>query len=273
MERELSLLKKELAGSPHVEFQPAFHTIGMGPESAYRNMTSVLEAASSPVRPQAVLLCGFAGAVDPSVNTGDLIVSSRYCREKTNSIHDDHGLVAGCLDGLDYPDHFEPDPDLFQAACEAAQGSAHRSTPNLFLNPSLTVSGLIGSSSAKQAIWDRYHVSSVNMEDYWAAAAAKKAGVPFVSVRAVLDVAHQGLPDYLSSISHPGSGALRSTIMRPWRIPTLLTLASQMSRAQNSLALFGLSFIRRFCSVSAIDPGDSSAVIPEAITGIPGAGQ
>ncbi len=80
MERELSLLKKRLddpAGA-------TVHTLGIGPESAYRELRSLLKPApASDVngsRPgsRAVLLLGFAVAVDRSLKPGDLIISSRY---------------------------------------------------------------------------------------------------------------------------------------------------------------------------------------------------
>ena len=78
MERELSLLKKKLDDSAGV----TFHTIGAGPEIAYQELRSLLIPAPAPAfnRPRAVLLLGFAGAVEPSLKPGDLILSNRYYR-------------------------------------------------------------------------------------------------------------------------------------------------------------------------------------------------
>jgi hypothetical protein len=81
------------------------------------------------------------------------------------------------------------------------------------------------------------------MEDYWIAEAAAEAGVPFLAVRAVLDPARQGLPSYLIQRSARPAQVIHRTLIRPWRVPTLLRLAQQMKAAQGSLTRFSLAFI------------------------------
>ena len=191
MGRELSLLKKKLDDSAGV----TFHTIGIGPNTAYQELCSLLnpEPACSTNRPRAVLLLGFAGAVEPALKPGDLILSNRYYRAAPSVESALH--MADCPSGsrhqYDDPEFLDPDPWMRQQAVDSVQETAlHFSSL-----PSLTVDRVIDSPEDKRAAFDRYSVATVNMEDYWAAAAAQEAGVPFLSVRAVLDVAGQRLPD------------------------------------------------------------------------------
>ena len=281
MERELSLLKKKLDESARV----TFHTVGIGPELAYQRLRSLLKPApaSTVDRSGAVLLLGFAGAVDPSLKPGDLILSSRYHQTGSSpqGSSPDSPLAEadGGIDSLaqsndpflpNFPDFLEPDPWMLGQAVDAVQETALRFTSL----PSLTVDRVIGSLEDKRAVFDRYSVATVNMEDFPAAAAALEAGVPFLSVRAVLDVVDQPLPRYLPSLSPAllsiqGSRTVLSTLVHPWRITTLLRLAVQVRRAQWALAQFALSFIPKMADLpgaadleSAPEVGNSGRSLP-----------
>ena len=243
MEREFSLLKKKLEGPTGV----TFHTLGVGASRSYAEIRSMLRADlkdasnSDPSRQQAgaVLLLGFAGAVDDSLKPGDLILSSRYYRD-----------------------------DSSQTAIDTAQKNGLRLTGS----PSLTVGWVISSADRKRAIFQKYPVASVNMEDHWAAMAAQEAGVPFLSARAVLDPANQGLPRYLPSPSASGLETALSTFARPWRIGRLLNLAIQMRRAQSSLARFAISFIpimADLASLPCLNPSSENPSSDIAGTGLP----
>ena len=250
------MLKKKLDDSAGV----TFHTLGIGPELAYQGILSFLTPAPSTTvsRRRVVLLLGFAGAVDPSLRPGDLILSSRYYRPKASQ-------EASSLDspwaeadhpegnptqpyGRDLPDFLEPDPWMRQQAVAAIQKTALPFTPS----PSLTVDRVIRSPEDKRSIFERCSVATVNMEDYWAAAAAVEAGVPFLSVRAVLDLADQRLPGYLPSLSVAGARAILSTLVHPRRVAPLLRLAIYMRRAQWALARFALSFIPNITDISGM---------------------
>ena len=108
---------------------------------------------------------------------------------------------------------------------------------------SMTVPRTVTDTETKRDLYQQYHVSTVNMEDYWVARLAIAAKVPFLSVRAVLDTVDQGLPSYLVGLSgRPGRAAM-DTLSKPWRVPTMLRMARQMRQAQKSLARFVLAFI------------------------------
>ena len=110
---------------------------------------------------------------------------------------------------------------------------------------SLTVDHLVATPVEKQALRQQYNIGVINMEDYWVAAAAREAGVPSLSVRAVLDTASQRLPTYLSGLADHPARAITAGVAMPWRVPTLLRLAQQMRLAQERLAQFANSFIGR----------------------------
>ena len=257
MERESSLLKKQIDDSIAVKF----HTVGIGPERAYQGIRSMLgsrqDVDTPHNRPPMVLLLGFAGAVDGSLKSGDLVLSNRYRREALTADSPLAGIgippdASGRGEDTGWPDSLLPNQWMHQQALESVQSMNMRFT----LAPSLTVGRIINSPAEKRAIRDRIPVSTVNMEDYWAAAAAAEAGAHFLSVRAVLDVSDRRLPGYLSSMSASGSNAVLSTLGRPWRAPELLGLAIQMRSAQRSLARFALSFIPKIMSL----PGSASFV-------------
>ncbi len=268
------MLKKQIDVSAVL----TFHTIGIGPGRAYQGIRSMLKSRQNvdPAHncPPTVLLLGFAGAVDASLKSGDLVLSERYRREALtiNSPMDGIGILPdapGRRQDPGYPDSLLPHQWMHQQALDSGQSMNMRFTSA----PSLTVSSIIGSPADKRAILDQYSVSTVNMEDYWAAAAVQEAGAHFLSVRAVLDVSDQRLPGYLSSMSASGSNAVLSTLARPWRVPELLGLAIQIKSAQRSLARFALSFIPKIRSLpgsasfdSSLDAGDLSLPLENAHT-------
>ena len=76
------------------------------------------------------------------------------------------------------------------------------------------------------------------------ASAARKADVPFLSVRTVLDTAEQSIPGYLPGLSKGRSAVLTEIMLKPWRIPTLMKLKSQMDLCQSVLTQFGMTYFK-----------------------------
>ena len=180
--------------------------IGIGKAATQASLTRIAEA-----NPGAVILAGFCGAVAPNLRTGDLHVAISFLHPDEN-----HSIAA--------------DAQLSSAIL----ASAHRSDVHTCTQPSATVSR-IADASAKAELRRSTAAASVNMEDYWAAAAAESAGVPFASVRAILDTADQSLPDYLTEQDvHPAGVALNAAI-RPSRLPALVKLARQSHLARRNL--------------------------------------
>ena len=167
----------------------------------------------------AILAAGFCGALDPALRAGDLHIAGEF---HANGHSGDYGRVPA--DAI--PADARLTARLRAAAPDAAAG------------PSVTVAG-IAQPDAKATLWQTGAGRTVNMEDYWAAQAAAGAGLPFASVRAVLDTAGQSLPDCLAADGITGgAGTLRLALGvagHPGRAPALARLARQSRLAQQHL--------------------------------------
>ncbi len=227
MEQELTGLRRELLdieNSTGVHAQVEFQVLGVGPERAGATLTALLERS----RPQVdgVLVVGVAGGVEPSLETGDLLLADRY------ELH--NGAAQGAGQAI------KPDTQMLQTAQQAA---LDLSVP-IFDGGSLTVDHLVAGPEERQELLTQYQIQSVNMEDYRAAEAAQKAGVPFLSVRVVLDTASQRLPGYLPGLAKSRYKVVTNVLLQPWRIPTMLRLKRQLQLCQAVLTNFGVSYLK-----------------------------
>ena len=226
MEPELANLQREFDApeSPRGARVPVeFHFVGVGPRRAGAAMTEILRKAKR--RPEAVLMLGVAGAVNPGMESGDLVLADIYALDAEG----------------DTANNIAPDPGML----ESAEAAAAELRMPVSRGSSLTVDHLIVESSERQQLREKYAVGSVNMEDHAVAVAVGKAGVPFLSVRVILDTAEQRLPGYLPGLSKKPNAAFTEILLKPWRIPTLWKLKSQMDLCQAVLTRFGLSYLER----------------------------
>ena len=165
--------------------------------------------------PDGVIMVGFCGASDPALKTGDIHVASLLHATDGGSIPSDaiaanQGLTATLTD------------------------AAHANGCRVVTAPSATVPTVTG-IVIKSAVYAAWGAASVNMEDYWAACAARSAGVPFASVRAVLDTADEGLPPWVSLYARNARRAAWNLATHPGRVPTLLHLWRQAELARRQL--------------------------------------
>lgn len=278
MEHELAGLRRELqrrraagdvSGGITQEQPPLrLHVVGVGRRRAEAEVKALLESRSrsrltpgsatpSPSNmergpggearddaPERLLLLGFAGAVDPALRTGELSLSTRYYLVRSE-VPPSPLSQRGARGDWDF---LEPDGRMWRQAVEAI---ADAGLPSNQLD-SLTSNHLVATPAAKLALRRQYPVGVVNMEDYWVAAAARDAGVPFLSVRAVLDSASQRLPVYLLGLAEHQAREVILAVVMPWRIPTLIRLARQVRLAQQNLTSFALSFINRWYGVDLL---------------------
>ena len=227
MEQELTGLRRELReieDATGISSQVEFQVLGVGPERAGAAMAALLEDRRSKV--DGVLLVGVAGGVDPELETGDLLLADR------------HALQNGASQGAGQA--IKPDADMLQSAQKAA---LELSVP-IFNGGSLTVDHLVAEPHERESLRTEYQVYSVNMEDYRAAEAAQNAGVPFLSVRVVLDTASQRLPGYLPGLARSRYKVVTKILLMPWRIPTMLHLKRQLQLCQAVLTNFGVSYLK-----------------------------
>jgi len=129
---------------------------------------------------------------------------------------------------------------MWQQSADAA-GEAEVRVSHL---DSLTVDSLVSGTEEKAALGQSYPVGLVNMEDYWVAAAAAEAGVPFLSARVILDTANQTLPAYLPGLAGSPLRPILTAVFMPWRIPELIQLGLQFRLARAVLTRFALSYIQ-----------------------------
>ena len=227
MEQELTGLRRELReieDATGISSQVEFQVLGVGPERAGAAMAALLENRRSKI--DGVLLVGVAGGVDPELETGDLLLADR------------HALQNGASQGAGQA--IKPDAEMLQSAQKAA---LELSVP-IFNGGSLTVDHLVAKPHEREALRTEYQVYSVNMEDYRAAEAAQNAGVPFLSVRVVLDTASQRLPGYLPGLARSRYKVVTKILLMPWRIPTMLHLKQQLQLCQAVLTNFGVSYLK-----------------------------
>ena len=227
MEQELTGLRRELReieDATGISSQVEFQVLGVGPERAGAAMAALLENRRSKI--DGVLLVGVAGGVDPELETGDLLLADR------------HALQNGASQGAGQA--IKPDAEMLQSAQKAA---LELSVP-IFNGGSLTVDHLVAEPHEREALRTEYQVYSVNMEDYRAAEAAQNAGVPFLSVRVVLDTASQRLPGYLPGLARSRYKVVTKILLMPWRIPTMLRLKRQLQLCQAVLTNFGVSYLK-----------------------------
>ena len=114
----------------------------------------------------------------------------------------------------------------------------------MFSGGALTDDHWVDEIQEREDLRQQYQATSVNMEDYRAAEAAQNAGVPFLSVRVVLDTANQRLPGYLPGLAKSPYKVVTNVLLMPWRIPTMLRLKKQLQLCQAVLTNFGLSYMR-----------------------------
>ena len=181
--------------------------IGVGRERAELGLTAV--AAKSP---SAIVMIGFCGGAAPCLRTGDLHVAEVF--------------HAG-----DQPEPIACDPGLNGSirAWTAASGTRWVG------GPSATVSS-VADQGVKSALHTANGTMSVNMEDYWAAQTAAAHGIPFASVRAVLDTADDELPGYLGTSGDGILNVLRGAATHPGSLANLVQLARKARIARVCLA-------------------------------------
>ena len=182
--------------------------VGTGRECADRLQTLIRERGAS-----GVLILGVCGGLDPSLRPGDLIlgraVLARAGEERRPS----------------------------QLLLDAARRSLRRAGISFVSSRIYTAARPIGSRRAKVKAWNEFGAAGVDLESYWLAEAADRAGLPWLVVRAVVDPADWALPPSLAEWASEADSAraLRAAALRPWEWPAYVRLATAWARAERNL--------------------------------------
>ena len=223
---ELAGLQQEVEGKAYPKRdwpQVEFHLLGVGPERSGASTAQMLESRRDV---DGVLLLGIAGGLDPRLETGSVVLAERYAMS-TGADGDDPVLAA--------------DEDMRRMAGRAAAGLGMPT----YHGTSVTVGHLVREPRERDELRRIYDADSVNMEDYRTAAAAANAGVPFLSVRVVLDPASQRLPAYLEELSRAKYGIFTKVLAMPWRIPTLWGLKNQLMLCRTIITRLGVAYLEQ----------------------------
>jgi len=185
---------------------------------------AVAAAVLDVVRPDAVLSTGVAGALDPGLRAGDVVLCET--------------VVSGS-GSRDQP--VRSDAGLLEAAASAAAGLRVRR------GRSLTVDAIVGDPAAKAELRLATGADAVEMESYWVGLTAQERGLPFLAARAVLDAAADVLPELPGFVAPDGTrrtlALLPYLVAHPQRLPLLLRLARSNRVALEAMGRFLVAIV------------------------------
>ena len=162
--------QRELGGLGYGDARTRTSVVGLG-RIAGEQVSALLDAA--PCR--LLLSLGFAGALDPDLRPGDIVVANAY-------LHGSSAAVPGA------PHTTRAAMLLRQSGISALEG------------PVLTVDEPLLTPLAKRRALYGSGALVVDMEGRWIAEAAAARNVPLVAIRAVLDEARYPLPSFVATI-------------------------------------------------------------------------
>ena len=201
--------RRELGGLGYGNYQTRASVVGMGRVAEERTAALLSEA---PCR--LLISLGYAGALEPHLHPGDLVLGTAY------------------LHGADLPV-----PGSHHATRAAA--TLRDSGLSVLEGPVLTVDEPLLSPRAKGRAHRGSGALVVDMEGRWIAEAAMSSGVPLIGVRAVLDEARFPLPLFVATIvadagRREWAHAVRA-MPRPSALKSLLPLALKSQGASRAL--------------------------------------
>jgi nucleoside phosphorylase len=167
-----------------------FVKLGAGPAQSAARLERVLTG----LKATGILVIGYAGALDPALKQGELVVVDRadqLSEEFWGAPLEEIGLAGGWI--LSRADEL----------CDLARGAGlpvHR-------GPALTSPCMMGAPAHKQVLFKKFRASIVDMETAALARVAARAEVPLSCVRAISD---EACDDFLAELSYnPGAGNLQ----------------------------------------------------------------
>lgn len=181
----------------------------------------------------AFILCGFAGALSPELQPGDLLLADSVASASTP-----------------YNRYF-PDEVLYDAAESLVTDESGSSLKMRTRSGDLVTSNsVLTSPGEKRALFELTGGFAVDMETMGAVRVAQEHGIPWLAIRAITDAADAGLPlDFNAHMNSKGdisyAKVIKSVLMRPAKIPALIQLGKRSSLAAKNLASFLAALLRR----------------------------
>jgi adenosylhomocysteine nucleosidase len=157
-----------------------FALTGVGIERA----RAATEAARRDFRLSAIVFVGVAGAVDPSVTIGDVVVPAQWAQHDTGDdpvwAAADTRLAALVPTELDNLDACDERPVC--ATSPRVHAGGHAVSGNRF----------VADPEHAEELWRRYAARTVDMETSAVAEVARAAKIPFLGIRAASDITTSG---------------------------------------------------------------------------------
>ena len=159
---------------------------------------------------------GYAGALDPALRAGDLLIGLSISNEK-DVLESDHGAVQQLISKIEKTDGVR----------------AQLST--LYAAPSIVTSVVQKADLRNRGGWD-----AVDMESFAVACEALQHGLSFLIVRAIVDTAELSMPNSLSRMIDERGAVMRKTALwellkNPWDVPIYSSLARAQKKADQAL--------------------------------------
>jgi adenosylhomocysteine nucleosidase len=200
----------ELAGRPTV-----LGIVGDGPVASARGAERLLSRAGQGEDGArvATVVCGVAGALDPELVPGDIVVAEVVIDEAS-------GAKAVPLDA----------------------GAAARAIPGAGFGALLTARAIAARPEDRQALRGRWPPAvAVDLETFPIARSLESAGVRWLALRAIADGVADVLPPYLERARGPDGAIRRAAVLghalaAPSSIATLLRMRSRVARCSAALA-------------------------------------
>jgi adenosylhomocysteine nucleosidase len=209
--------------------------------SAVRRRAKLMAAMAA--RPAGLVSFGIAGALDPGLPSGAIIVPDAVRTSDGAIYHGDAGWsrrVATRSPGGEM--------SLFSSSAGSPRPKGAVAGPGsgaVIIGAEQTILGadeIVVEAVRKRSLFQETGAIAVDLESGIVAEVAMHVGVPFLVLRAIADAALRDLPPAaIVGLDDAGRPApvrvLRSVLSRPGQIPSLVRLASETRRALGALAL------------------------------------
>jgi adenosylhomocysteine nucleosidase len=171
----------------------------------------------------AVISAGFAGGLTVDLRAGDIVLGERILGDGEH-------------------DSFAADDMLLARAARAGE----KAGPRVVHGTAVTVPAVAADLAAKLGLRERTGADICEMEDYWAARLAAARGLPFLSVRVVIDEMTTDLHDFTGMVSPTGVKPLRAArffLTHPGELAGALRTWRMYRKARASLRHFMQAFL------------------------------
>ncbi|MEG3147313.1 phosphorylase [Sphingomonas sp. RT2P30] len=220
--------------------RPGLTVVAGGGDAA--RLEAALEAAAG--GSTMLLSSGLAGALDPALKAGDVVVGSLFshlpgtgrgtAREASGGGGEPQTLRAGQSPSTSFAG---PPP----RSGEVFFGWLASQLPEATVGTILATDSIIASAAEKRDLFARTGAIAVDMESHIAARVAARHGLPFAIVRTISDSADQALPPAaLVGMKPDGSvalGAVLASLARhPAQLPALIATGRSAGRAFAALS-------------------------------------